>query len=439
MKTSIPLIIVLIVSVSMLATPSCTTSAINSQLVKQDQQSETMTRKQAIIQYLKALYIPDEGAFYAYLKDWPTDSRIHSYHTIITVYNPIMILSYLNATSSFDISNCTAYALSLLNNGDKAIRYGPLNFSRDTPCTVIACRTGVDFFSMLGISDDLSSDQISGFVKYCQGPNGGFYDDLWDTSNEDLISTQCSLYTLDYLGRLDMIDMESAESFVLSCYSSGSFSYVPNGTIDSSSVPLGLMCLDYLNALSSINAEDVISNVLSEWDNATGCVTGGSIVDTERVIWSLYILDALDRIDTNAVVHWVLSCQSDEHGEFLPYPGASTDDERVEWCRAAVNILKMLGSLDVLNENFTVVSMPEHVIPQGYYDFISQNVLTTTTSNYGPYIQWPRIDILKIISDWGPIIIVMSILFIPAVIIIQSHRSKKRERAKLKKHRKTRC
>ncbi len=399
--------------------------------------AQTTTRRDAIISYIQALYSANEGAFYSSLSDWPTDPRIMSYHDVIDVYDPILTLSLLDATTAFDISNCSVFLKSLINPPSEVESLGPVNFSRITSFQVTISKAVVDAFELVGISENLDEDDFESFIRHSQRSSGGFSDNPWDTFlEEDIIATYSALYTLEYFDRLDAIDQSSALSYILSCYSNGGFSSIAGGEPTPDYVPLGLMGLEILGALDTIDRDEVISFELASWDNDTGSVYDGTIVDVERVVWSLSILNALDQIDVEATVSWVLSRQSSAYGEFLPFPYADLGDERLEWARAAVHILALLGRLDVLDQEFTVYMTPVHTIPQAYYDFISRHFpSTTTTTGSNGYIVWPRFDLSAFVGSLVPSFLIIVVLS-PAMYWVCSERQEKKARLQERKKRK---
>ncbi|MEM2143156.1 MAG: prenyltransferase/squalene oxidase repeat-containing protein [Candidatus Thorarchaeota archaeon] len=395
------------------------------------------TRRQAIVNYIEALYISNEGTFYSYLRDWPTDPRINSFHTLIHLQEPLWALIVLGAEGSFDMSNASAFAISHLNRADMLDRFGPVNFSRRTPCSVIACRIAVELFAQLRLSNLLRPEWVSEYILRCQGPLGGFRGDTESPiGDESLIPTQAALYTMHFLDRMSLLNREAVLSFVMSCHSGGGFAYTPGAEPDTSALPLALMCLDYLGALDRIDRDKTVALVLSEWDNSKGCALDGTIVSTERLVWSLFLLDALDRIDIEAVTRWVLARQSSAHGEFLPRDGAPLSSERFEWTRAAIHILQMLDRLDALEQEFQVLMKPVHVIPQEYYDLIEKEFggPDAGTDTVPPFV-FPRIDIVKIITDFGPVSFLLFMILLPALYWYNSERNYKRARSEMRKRR----
>ena len=396
---------------------------------------QTGTRKSAMLDYIEALYSYNEGAFYGYLKDWPTDSRIHSYHTLTDLYRPLTTLSYLSSLNYIDLSNCSVFAKSLLNMNEMADYYGPVNYSRDTPCSVISCEVAYDVYNILNLSGYLPLDDLVDFVVLSQGESGGFQNDIWgELPEEELVNTQVALSLLNSCDAIDLIDSEAALSFIISCYSEGGFSYVPDGYVELGAMPLALMCLDYLGELKNVDKNGITEFILSQWDNETGSVPDGTIVDTERAVWSLYLLNELDQVDINATIEWVLSCQSMEHGGFLHYPDGESIDERLEWTRAAVHILYLLDQLDVLDVQFSVYARPTHIIPQGYYDFIREYVDTTSNPS-APHFPLPNVDFVAIFLNIAPGLAILSVILLPAAYFVYQDRRKKAIRQELKKKR----
>ncbi len=409
----------------------------------QEEYSHRTTRRQAIIDYVMALYKPEEGTFYGYLRDWPTDPRIHSYPDIPGVYYPYRVLEYLNYTSEFNWENTTSFLLSLINDESKYDIVGPINSTEESSCDVVTCAWAVELFSKLGIINELDLNAIVDFVKWSQMPSGGFKDCPWyelmPSESLDLIDAQSALFTVYWLNRTDEINSARALDFVLSCYKGNGFSFTPTSSeIDVYDTPLGLLCLSYLDGLSHINREAVISFVLSNFDNVSGHAIYEHIVNTERLIWSLDLLGALDRINQDAVVDWVIACQSTWQGAFISDPDADPLlDERLEYARAALHILQMLGRLDVLDEEITLIMYPEHVIPQAYYDFINEHFPTSTTTANGPaWVTFPHIDIVAVLAENAIALIIAAVLLMPLGLVLYADRMKRIERARRKKERK---
>jgi len=420
------------------ATPAVRCSPLPEAPYIPSQIGHNTTRRQAVIDYLLALYKPEEGTFYAYLRDWPRDPRFRVYPDIFDVYDAFRVMRHLDYVEQFDWSNCTKFLRSLANDESAYDTFGPLNSSRLAQCDVITCDVATDMFPGLGISDALDVDAIVEYIYRAQTPSGGFVVAVWEDREErpNLIGTQSALVALKRLNRLDAIDMQGAIEYVLSCYDGVGFAYAPGFSAEVGATPLGLMCLDYLDAMDRIDRERLISFVLSHFDNASGCATdGGTIVKTERIVWSLYLLDALDRIDQEAVVSWVLACQSTRHGGFRSDPDADDIDERLEYDRAALHILSMLGRLDVLDEWFVVIEYPEHTTPPGYYDAVEEWLERHSSSTAGGWPSLPQVDVIGFLVREGPYIVFSSLVISPAIYICTSDRRRRAELARMKKRR----
>jgi len=412
---------------------------IGPQHPSQDEYSHSTTRRQAIIDYVMALYKPYEGTFYSYLRDWPADPRLHDYPNIWDVYVPYQVLEYLNYTAQFGWENTTSFLLSLINDETEYDIFGPVNCSRNTSGGVICNSVAVELFSKLGIIDELDLDAVVYIVRQSQRSSGGFIDRPWYPSDPpDLITTESALSTLDWLNRTDEIDSALALDFVLSCHKNSGFSLTPTSNyVDVYNTPLGLLCLSHLDALDCINREKVIAFVLSHFDNASGHATYEALVETERLVWSLDLLGALDRINQNAVVDWVLACQSTWQGAFMSSPNADPlIDERLEYARAALHILQMLGRMDVLNEEISLIMYPEHTTPQAYYDFISEHFPSTTTTSAAAWSPHPNVDIVAILAENAFPLAVLGVLLAPIGCAWYADRVRRIEMTKRKKRRK---
>ncbi len=314
-----------------------------------------------------------------------------------------------------------------------------MNYSKESPGGATVCSWAVELFSKLGIINELDLDAIVELIWQSQMSNGGFIDHPCQEPPPleylDLIVAESALFTVHWLNRINEIDTVLALDFILSCYKGGGFSYTPISEIDVGATPLGLLSLSYLGGLNNINREEVIAFVLSNYDNAGGHAKYEAIVETERLIWSLDLLDALDRIDQDAVVDWVLRCQSTWQGAFIASPDSDPIlDERLEFVRAALHILQILGRLDVLDEEISLIMRPKHTIPQAYYDFIDEHFPGTTTSRQ-MWTIYPNINIIAFLTENAIPLTIAAVLLSPIGLACYADRVKRIERARQKKRR----
>ncbi|TET09272.1 MAG: hypothetical protein E3J86_08680 [Candidatus Thorarchaeota archaeon] len=385
--------------------------------------SRTTSRHQAIIDYLLALY-SDEGAFYSWLQDIPTDPRVSTYRNVFSVYDPYVIFDSLGSTSLVDWSNSSEFLKSLVNTNHQKPEYnGLVNFSAGLSPGSVSLDIATRLFPMLGLEEWLYPDKIAQFIANSQASSGGFtsYDN--DTLTPTMIYTWSALNALSNLGLLNVIDTDMALDFVLSCYSdSGGFSNMPGFEPLQDMVPLGLFSLQILGRSNLIRTENTTAYLLQNWDNSTGHVSDGTIVNTERLVWSLYTLGTLDRINLEATLSWVISCQSYLNGAFLPIPGYYIDSERLEWARAAVHILNLLNRIDLLDEVITITEYPEYTVPQWYIDYIDEHFGTTTPSHS---------PVIAILISVVPYLIIGLLCGAPAAYISWTNKKRRAERQAL--------
>ncbi|MBN2229830.1 MAG: hypothetical protein JW779_09580 [Candidatus Thorarchaeota archaeon] len=396
--------------------------------------SHTVTRHQAILDYIEALY-SQEGRFYGWLEDTPTDPRIGSYPNIYRVHDPYTILKQLGSTDIIDWSNCTEFLKSLLNTNPSSIYYNLVNFSHRSSPTPISCDVAIQLFPEFGLDEWIYEDAIADLIASCQTSNGGFR--LY-SSNEDpaeMIMTWSALQALDSIGYLSAIDTTAALNYVVSCYhDDGGFSNVPDVESMPDIVPLGLFCLNILGRPDLIRVQNTTDYLLQYFDEA-GTTSGGTLVNTERFVWSLYTLGTLNQINITQMLSWVISCQTTHNGAFLPVPDYDIQGERLEWVRAAVHILYLCDRIDLLNETITVTEYPEYHIPQWYIDYINEH-FGSTISGGGFIPFWPDIDIIAILITWLPYIGIFSLASLPGVYIAWTRKKKKLERREQRNRRK---
>jgi len=398
--------------------------------------AHTITRHQAILDYIQALY-SQEGIFYGWLEDTPTDPRIGSYPSIYNVYDPYRILKQLGSTGAIDWSNCTDFLKSLVNVDFISSPYYQLvnRTHRSSPST-ISCDVAIQLFPELGLNDWIYEDQIAEYIANCQTSNGGF---RLRASNEDpaeMIMTWSVLQALDSIGQLSAIDTTAALNYVVSCYhDDGGFSNVPDVESIPDIVPLGLFCLNILERPDLIRIQNTTDYLLQYFDDA-GTTSGGTLVNSERFIWSLYTLGTLNQINVSQMLSWVISCQSTHNGAFLPTPTSDIESERLEWIRAAVHIFYLCDSIDLLDETITVAEYPEYHIPQWYIDYIDEHFGTTTNSGGGIIPFWPDIDIVAILLAGAPYAGIILLVSLPAIYIVWTNKQKKLERREQRSRRK---
>jgi len=345
--------------------------------------SHTITRHQAILDYIQVLYSSEEGSFYGWLEDTPTDPRIGSYRHISNVYNPYTILKQLGSTEIIDWSNCTEFLESLVNVDSSSIYYNLVNDSYRSPPSSADFYHMIDLFLDLDLNGYIHEDKIVEYIADCQTSNGGFRFYPFNEDPAGMIPTCFALQALESIGRLSTIDTTAALNYVLSCYhDDGGFSEVPAIEFPDIEpipdiVPLGLFCLNILGRPDLIRVQNTTDYLLQYFDEK-GTTSGGALVNTERFVWSLYTLGTLDQINVTQMLSWVLSCQTHQNGAFLPIPSGDIESERLEWVRAAVHILYLCDRIDLLDENFTVTEYPEYHIPQWYIDYIEEHFGTNT-------------------------------------------------------------
>ncbi len=348
----------------------------------QDGSAHRTTRRQAVIDYLLALYKPEEGTFYWDLEDWPTDPRICHYPTIFNVYYPYCAFECLNYTRDFDWTNVTSFMLGLINDESNYDVFGPLNKSRVLCPSVYDYAFAVELYLKLGVVSELDVDAIVDHIRQLQTSSGGFLAYPDDEGTPFLADTFGALRTLSLLNRTDDIDTSAALNYVISCYRGDGFSRFPYYyTVDYVSTVRGLLSLTYLGALDRISRSQVTAFISSRFENDTGCLEDGGLQNTHWAIWALTLVHGLDEINRTAVAEYVLECQSTWHGAFMNDPD---DDpiygEDIELAWEAVHTLQLMGCLDSLDREVSLVMYPQYKVPRAYYDYISRNFPSTTTA-----------------------------------------------------------
>lgn len=391
--------------------------------------THTVTRKQAVIDYIVALY-SDDGYFHGYLNEPPCDGLLGLHPGVYSVYRGHASLKALNATHHVDWNAPRELLLGLVNGESAAPEYqGLINFTQHISPDMSAQATGMALMQDLGCVDHMDTDLVMAWVADQQLDDGGFQtcEDL--PPRTKLTYTYFAVSVLAMFEYLDLIDRDAAENYVLNCWNEdGGFGLSPGRESDSGLTPLALMTLQALGRMSDLNHTKVLQYELQDWDNETGCDSGG-IVGTERALWSFDLLGALDIMDTEKTVEWILSCQSHIEGAFRVIPG--DDSDRLEFCRAAIHALEILDSLTSLESLFTVQKTPVWEVPQWYLDKISE-IGTTSGSSPAWMIVFPD---LSMVIDSIVVIAPISVCLVPLAYVLYTDRRERIERRRIKKMR----
>jgi prenyltransferase beta subunit len=326
-------------------------------------ESYMTTRREAIVDYVQALQAP-EGYFHAYLEDPPPfepDGTDATFSEILDAYGT---LKYIDRVDELDWSNTVQFLLSLVDDGF-------LNMSKRDAPSAYTCWTALTLLPNLDIDADIDVDDNAAFVASLQQPDGGF---LAKPSNlvPTLVRTYYALDMLRIVGRLDLANLVIARSFVLSCYKNdGGFSNSPQEESDIGYTPAGIMLMEIIGLQDILDVNKTTSYLLQYWDNESGCEIEEDLLFTQRIAWSLWLLNRENSIDTVKLVQWVLSLQKHARGEFVGYPEADLDSDRLFYANLATHILAMYNGTDLLDSDFLVEEEPVWTIPQWWIDYIN--------------------------------------------------------------------
>ncbi|MFW9810204.1 MAG: prenyltransferase/squalene oxidase repeat-containing protein [Candidatus Thorarchaeota archaeon] len=326
-------------------------------------ESYTTSRREAIVDYVMALQAP-EGYFHGYLLEPPPFDPDGTYATFSPVLDAYETLMYIDSINELDWSETVKFLLSLIDGGF-------LNMSKNGEPSAYTCWTALTLLPNLGIGTEIDVTANAQFVAGLQQINGGF---LGKPSNTipTLVRTYYALDMLRIAGRLELIDLASAQSFVLGCYNDdGGFGNTLHGESDFNYAPAGILLLDILGLQDELNISWTTDYLLQFWDNDSGCDIQADLLFTQRIAWSLWLLDNENSIDVAKMLQWVFNLQRHEHGEFVGYPGADIENERLVFANYATHILAMYNGSSFLDYDFLVEDPPVWTIPQWWIDYIN--------------------------------------------------------------------
>jgi prenyltransferase beta subunit len=392
-------------------------------------ESYTITRREAIVDYVKALQAP-EGYFHGYLQEPPPfepDGTAATYHPVQDAYG---IVKYIGCVDELDWSSTVEFLLSLVDGGF-------LNMSKLDGPSVYTCWTALTLLPNLDINSGIDVNDNVMFIASLQQTNGGFLSERWDVV-PTLVRTYYALDALRIAGRLYLIDLAAARSFVLGCYKAdGGFSNTLGGESDFNYAPAGIYLMEILGLQNDLDVDLTTSYLLQFWDNESGCDVQADLLFTQRIAWSLWLLDKEDSIDTTKLLQWVLGLQKHAHGEFVGYPEAGLDNERLVFANYATHILAMYNGTSLLDSEFLVEEKPVWTIPQWWIDYINSEWNTISNTNGGPY-NWFAIPDLSFLIPLVPYMLVVAVVIAPALWMTARSRAARLERRELKKKRKKR-
>jgi prenyltransferase beta subunit len=392
-------------------------------------ESYTTTRRGAIVDYVRALQAP-EGYFHAYLEAPPPFEPDGTEATFTPVLNAYGILNNIDRVDELDWSTTNEFLLSLVGNG-------LLNLSKRSGPTGYTCRTALTLFPSLGIESVIDVEASAEFVASLQTGSGGFLT-LPRHTIPTLPDTYYALDTLRIVGRLDLINLAAARSFVVGCYKDdGGFSNTLGGESNFNFAPAGIYLMEILGMQDVLDLNKTTDYLLQFWDNESGCDIQGDLLFTYRIAWSLWLLNREDSIDTAKLLQWVLSLQRHAHGEFVGYPEADLDNERLVSVFYVTHILTMYNGTNLLDSDFLVDEKPVWTIPQWWIDYINSEWSTISNNGNGGLFRFVFPDLSFMIALIPYMLIAVAVIT-PALWITARSRNRQIERRERKRKRKNR-
>lgn len=389
------------------------------------------TRRDAIVDYVKALQAP-EGYFHAYLQAPPPFDLDGTPAGLGEALDAYYTLEQIDRITSVDWNQTKEFLATLVDRDT-----GLLNLTKYIGPSTVSCLDAVTFYADIGLGYLFDVDTIAEFAASFQHPSGGFYLDSVST-HPDLLGTYCGVCTLQEIGRMDLMDIQKAKEFVESCYDeSGWYADAPGGLENIFITPAGIILSDILGISNEDKENATAMYLMQNWDNIVGADSvDETLYTTERILWSLDLLNRKELIDTDKMFVWVLNLQKHWNGAFVGYPEASLEQERLVFAKYATHILSMYDGISLLDEDFSVVEEPVWEIPQWWIDYINSEWSTTTThdGNHG-YFVWPD---LSVILGYLPAILLISIICIPAILVVAWTRNERMKKRQIKKDRKNR-
>ncbi len=324
------------------------------------------TRRDALGLFMHALQDPQSKWFQCVYDGKHPDSPDATLSTDVWVLAPVY---YLNLYAYIDFEGFKEYILKgITPTGillDTPYNEVPKDKWDDYTADVYWPWDAIRILTYLGLdyTQYLNSTYIVELFKSLQNSDGGFkqyrkYDTLSST-----FYTYYALAALNALNKLDEFNLTKILSFVMSCYDPeyGTFGEYGPHSIDIAFTYYGLECLAILHKLDYVNRTKIIEFVkltIENYDDGTSSFFE-TVASTLTGLQILSILNALDEIDVERYVRFILKCQRHQNGGF-----SYIVDDTVSYLGAvyyAVEALKIVSRLDVMNEKFELNAVPTYV------------------------------------------------------------------------------
>jgi geranylgeranyl transferase type-2 subunit beta len=165
-------------------------------------------------------------------------------------------------------------------------------------------------------------------VAKLQLPDGSFSGDEW--GEVDTRFTYCALNCLWLLDRMDVIDLDGAVSYILSCKNfDGGFGARPGDESHAGQIFVCVAALSLANRLDVVD-KDLLSWWLSERQTISGGLNGRpeKLQDVCYSWWCLACLSILGKlhwIDSPSLTEFILDCQDEDNGGISDRPDDEVD------------------------------------------------------------------------------------------------------------------
>lgn len=174
-------------------------------------------------------------------------------------------------------------------------------------------------------------DKVVKFIASMQKADGSFTGDVW--GEVDIRFSFVSIMSLCIVNRLDVIDVDLAVKFILSCCNiiDGGFGSRPGSESHAGLIYCALGSLSLLGRLESLPDAEALAWWLAERQlPGSGGLNGRpeklpDLCYSWWVLASLCILGRISWIDRKKLTRFILACQDNETGGFSDRPGNMVD------------------------------------------------------------------------------------------------------------------
>jgi geranylgeranyl transferase type-2 subunit beta len=228
--------------------------------------------------------------------------------------------------------------------------------------------SAVQILVQLNRIDLINKQSLSLYIKKLQQDDGSFLGDQW--GEIDTRFSFCAIACLKLIDSLDIIDIDRATNFIMSCLNfDGGFGCIPGAESHAGQI---YCCLGFLSLVERLNnLDESTQNMLAWWLcerqlDKSGGLNGRpeklpDVCYSWWVLASLKILGKIQWINSQKLSQFILASQDEETGGCADRPGNISDPFHTLFGMAGLSLLNIYDE-NIIKKVNPVLCMPEYII-----------------------------------------------------------------------------